>query len=82
MNPQFEEISSIHLDAVGQNLSQIARDQAFVILVNELKERIAESPSRSSLDKFEFSGLNFDVVGTAAGSIKDPGFALIFTKRE
>lgn len=82
MNPQFEEISGIRMDSVGQSIAQIARDQAFVSLVNDLKERVGNSPSRSALDEFEFSGVGFQVIGTSAGSIKDPGFAVIFRKRE
>ena len=36
MNPQFEEISGIRVDSIGQTLQQIARDQSFVLLVNDL----------------------------------------------
>ena len=82
MNPQFEEISGMRADSVGQSMSTVARDQAFVSLVTDLKDRVASSPSRSALDEFEFSGVLYQVVATAAGNHNEQGFAVVFKKKE
>jgi PAS domain-containing protein len=82
LNPQFEEISGVRSDVIGQALQQVARDQAFVMLVNDLKDRVESSPSRSALDDFEFSGVAYQVIATGAGPASKSGFALVFRKKE
>jgi len=82
LNPQFEEISGIRMDVIGQNLQQIARDQAFLMLVNDLKDRVEGSPSRSALDEFEFSGVGYQVIATGAGPLSQQGVALVFKRKE
>jgi hypothetical protein len=82
MNPQFEDVSGVRMDAIGQPLQQMARDQAFVMLVNDLKDRVEGSPSRSALDDFEFSGVAYQVIATGAGPIGKGGVALVFRKKE
>lgn len=82
LNPQFEEVSGIHMDAVGQNLTQMARDNAFVALVRDIQERVSTSPSRSALDNFEFSGVEYQVMAVGIGPLRDPGVALVFKKKE
>jgi len=82
LNPQFEEISGIRMDAIGQTLQQIARDQAFLMLVNDLKDRVESSPSRSALDEFEFSGVSYQVIATGAGPLSQQGIALVFKRKE
>jgi PAS domain-containing protein len=82
MNPQFEEVSGIRGEALGQTLNQAARDQAFVSLVNDLRDRVQSSPSRSALDEFEFSGVAYQVIGVGAGTIHHFGFGIIFKRKE
>ena len=82
MNPQFEEMSGIRMDSVGQSLAQMARDQAFVSLIQDLQERVGSSPSRSALDQFEFSGMDYQVISAGAGKPEEQGFAVIFKKKE
>ena len=82
MNSQFEEMSGIRMDAIGQSLSQMARDQAFVSLVKDLQERIGISQTRAASDEFEFSGVNYGVLAVGAGPIREWGFAITFRKKE
>jgi PAS domain-containing protein len=82
LNPQFEEISGIRIGAIGQTVQQVARDQAFVSLMSDLKERVLGSPSRSTSDEFEFSGLNYQVVASGVGPVTASGLALVFKKKE
>lgn len=82
MNPQFEEISGIRIVAIGQTVQQAARDQAFISLVNDLKDRVLASPSRSAMDEFEFSGLNYQVVAMGVGPVSQSGLALVFKRKE
>ena len=82
MNPQFEEVSGIRMDAVGQAVQQIARDQSLISLTKDLQDRVQSSPSRSALDDFEFSGVAYQVVATGAGPVSQSGFAMVFKKRE
>ncbi len=82
MNPQFEEIAGIRMDALGQALSIVARDQSFILLVTDLKERVGSSPSRSALDECEFSGVLYQVVATGAGPATEQGFSVIFKKKD
>jgi PAS domain-containing protein len=82
LNPQFEEISGVRADVVGQGIQQVARDQAFVMLVQDLKERVASSPSRSALDDFDFSGVAYQVIAAGAGPTTQGGFALVFKRKD
>lgn len=82
MNPQFEEVSGIRMDAVGQTVQQVARDQSLISLAKDLQERIQGSPSRSATDEFEFSGVAYQVIGTGAGPTSQSGFAMVFKKKE
>jgi PAS domain-containing protein len=66
LNPQFEEITGIRADgAVGEELSGLARDQAFAALVTDLIERSGSGPAG---EDFEFSGVAFKVQAVAIGS--------------
>ena len=82
MNPMFEEISGIRMDAIGQAVQQVARDQSLISLSKDLQERVQDSPSRSSLDEFEFSGVLYQVIATGAGPIGQSGFAMAFKKKD
>lgn len=82
MNPQFEEVSGIRGDAVGQAVQQVARDQSLISLTKDLQERVQSSPSRSATDDFEFSGVGYQVIATGAGPASQAGFAMVFKKKE
>jgi hypothetical protein len=82
MNPQFEEVSGIRLDAIGQAVQQVARDQSLISLAKDLQERVQSSPSRSATDDFEFSGVAYQVIATGAGPVSQAGFAMVFKKKE
>ncbi len=82
MNPQFEEVSGIRMDAIGQAVQQIARDQSLISLAKDLQERVVSSPSRSASDDFEFSGVSFHVIATGVGPANQSGFAMVFKKKE
>ena len=82
MNPQFEEVSGIRMEAIGQAIQQVARDQSLISLSKDLQERVQGSPSRSALDNFEFSGVAYQVIATGAGPVSKPGFAMAFKKKD
>jgi len=82
MNPQFEEVSGIRTEALGQAILQVARDQSLISLTKDLQERVQSSPSRSALDDFEFSGVAFQVIATGAGPVGKQGFAMVFKKKD
>ncbi len=82
MNSQFEEISGIRMDAIGQGLQQIARDQSMVSLIKDLHERVQGSQNRTATDDFEFSGVAYQVVGVGAGPEMQSGLGVVFRKKE
>ncbi len=74
MSALFEEISGIRADSAGgQELTQLARDQAFSSIVQDLLIRAVPGADGVSED-FEFSGTQFKLhasaIGTISGSIK------------
>lgn len=72
MNFQFEEISGIRADgAVGQEISSVARDQAFVALCSDLFDRASVGGAGATED-FDFSGQQFKVHGFALGTSGGP----------
>jgi hypothetical protein len=81
LNPQFEEMSGIRAEVMGQSISQMARDQAFVSLTRDLQDRVNASPSRSALDEFEFSGVAYQTIAAGVGPMGKSGIGLIFRKR-
>jgi pSer/pThr/pTyr-binding forkhead associated (FHA) protein len=67
LNPYFEEVAGIRADgAVGEDLSGLARDQAFSALISDLFDRATAGSDAS--EKFEFSGVDYEVKAVAAGS--------------
>ena len=82
INALFEEISGIRADSVGQNLQQVARDQSMISLTKDLMERVQGSPNRSANDDFEFSGVAYQVVGSAVGPMGQTGLAMVFKRKD
>ena len=81
MNEQFEEMSGIRAEAIGQTLSQMARDQSFVLLIQSLLDKAGTSPTRSSTDQTEFSGVMYDAIGAGVGPARDTGITIVFKKK-
>ena len=81
LNAQLDDVMGIRAEAIGQGLSQIARDTAFVALVNDLKERVAGSSSRSAMEETEFSGVLYQAVGVGVGPMMNSGLAIVFKKK-
>ena len=84
LNPVFEEISGIRADnAVGQELSSVARDQAFGTFSNDLFDR-APAGSEGVSEDFEFSGISYRMHVAAIGAMgnKPRCFILAATKQE
>ncbi len=81
VNAQFEEISGIRSDAIGQSLKSVA-DQALNLLAIDLKENAERSPSRMANDNFEFQGMGYQVIAAAVGPKEQPGLAIIFKRKD
>jgi PAS domain-containing protein len=82
MNAQFEEVSGIRGEGVGQAIQEIARDQSMVSLTKDLFERVQGSMTRSAVDDFEFSGVAYQVIGAGAGPQGQTGMAMIFKRKD
>ncbi len=82
MNSQFEEMSGMRMDSIGQQMQQVARDQSMISLTKDLMDRVLSSSNRVATDEFEFSGVAYWVVGTAVGPEGNSGMAMIFRKKE
>jgi PAS domain-containing protein len=68
LNGVFEELSGIRVDAaVGQEMSQVARDQAMGALTNDLLDR-APVGGDSISEGFDFSGISYKVYASAVGA--------------
>ncbi len=69
LNSTFEEVTGIRQDAAqGQELSSVARDQAFSSLVTDLLGR-CQPGADSGAEDFEFSGVAYRVSAAALGSL-------------
>lgn len=84
LNAIFEEASGIRADgAIGQELSSLARDQAFGSLVQDLFAR-AQPGSDGVSEDFDFSGVTFKLhasaVGAMTGTVK--AYVLLAIKAE
>ena len=76
----FEEVSGIRgSDSIGQELSSVARDQAFGSLVKDLFERI--DMGGSAAEEFEFNGAPYKIQAGAYGIGNSRGFLFLMTKK-
>lgn len=73
LNPLFEDASGIRGEsALGQHISDVARDQAFVAFMGDLLDRsVVGQPAPT--EEYEFSGIAFRVSAIALGA--GPGTA-------
>ena len=84
LNPMFEEMSGIRSDnALGQEISAVARDQAFGSLSNDLFDR-APAGSEGVSEDFEFSGVAYRMHVAAIGALGNRArcYILAATKQE
>jgi hypothetical protein len=62
LNSHFDNLTGIHLDSgLGQEITQLARDQAFTSLLQGLFDRVQPGDSSGVSDEFEFSGQPYKV---------------------
>lgn len=79
LSDAFEETTGIRMDAnLGQDLSAVARDQAFGVLISDLWDRCAAA--ESATEEFDFSGVAHRVSAAAISGQK--GFVLLVRRAE
>ena len=82
MNPIFEEISGLRFDnVVGQEMGDVARDQAMGSFTNDIFDR-ASTNSEGVSEDFEFSGVKFEIKASAVGQGSAKGFLMIAMRAE
>ncbi len=84
VNGPFEEITGIRGDtSMGQELSSVARDQAFAIFIQDAFER-ANVGSSGNVEDFDISGITYKVSTSAFGMPGGPprSFMMSLTKGE
>jgi PAS domain S-box-containing protein len=68
LNGLFEEITGIREDAsLGQQLTQVSRDQAFAAMIQDLLER-TQPGSQGVVEDFDFSGMGYKIYCTSIGA--------------
>lgn len=84
LNSYFEDVSGIRLDeAANQEFSSVARDQAFISLINELFEQSKASLGRTFSEEFDFSGIVYKVRAVALGNAAMvQGYCFVIFKEE
>lgn len=91
MNSVFEELSGIHAEqARGEDIRNLARDQALGAMVNDLFDRAhTSSQERSSIEggdgvgiqeDFDFSGISYKMTALFFGAGNARGFVLVAAK--
>ncbi len=84
MNSVFEDVTGIRADnSLGQDLSSVARDQAFSVLITDLFSR-AQPGADAGPEDFEFSGVSYRVSVSAIGNLgaQPRGYAMIIERKE
>jgi hypothetical protein len=80
MNEIFTEASGIRPDAFGQTVS-VAGDQAIAALVVDLQATASKSASRTTTDRFNFGGDDYDVVAMLLPVKEQAGLAVLFKRK-
>ena len=83
-NPHFEEVTGIREEnAIGNEVMQVARDQAFIVLTADLFDKAPVGGGPVS-DDFEFSGVGYHTSMAAVGVSGSPamGWILRMEKKE
>ena len=82
INSMFEEVSGIRLDnAIGQELSAVARDQSLGPFMNDLFDR-AQSGSEGLAEDYDFSGVSYKCHVSCVGSGSGKCYVLAAIKAE
>jgi PAS domain-containing protein len=69
INSAMEEITGIRADgSVGQDLQTFARDEAFMLMIQDLTSRAPVGSPDGMSDTMEFSGNNYKITASALGS--------------
>lgn len=84
INPMFEEITGIRAEsAVGQEFSDVARDQSWSAFTSDLFDRV-QAGSEGISENYDFSGTSHKVsvtaFGTSGGAIRC--YAFVLTRNE
>ncbi len=83
LNEVFEEITGINAsDGIGQDLSVVARDQAFSELVITLFDTAQVSLGSEVIEDFDFGGIQYQMRAVAFGRQSAVGFILTAIKKE
>ncbi len=83
MNTVFEDISGIRsADAFGKELTSVARDQAFSVLVSNLFDAAQMSLGQALGEDFDFGGIVYEMRTVALGKDRAMGFILSATRKE
>ena len=80
MNEIFTEASGIRPDAIGQAVS-VAGDQAIAALVVDLQKNAVQSAAKTTTDRFNFGGDDYDVVAMAMPVKDQTGLAVLFKRK-
>lgn len=82
INPYFEEVAGFrNQDSLNRPVSAVARDQAFVALVEDLFQQI-QSGSQKASEDFEFSGIAYKIYGAPVGVGNGKGLVLTAKRSE
>ncbi|NDG85027.1 MAG: hypothetical protein EBX52_08330, partial [Proteobacteria bacterium] len=80
INEIFTEASGIRTDAIGQGVG-VAGDQAISALVVDLQKNASQSPAKTTTDRFNFGGDDYDVVAMALQVKDQTGLAVLFKRK-
>jgi len=80
MNDIFIEASGIRNDAIGQAVSVVG-DQAISALIVDLMKMASQSLSKTTTDRFNFGGDDYDVVAMAVPVKDQTGLAVLFKRK-
>lgn len=83
VNSVFEDITGIRgMEALGKDLSSVARDDAFGAMTSEILNKLAVDPRTRISEDFEFSGINYKIHGSAAGTDRAMGYVVFIVKAD
>ena len=80
MNDLFLDVSGIRSDAIGQAVSVVG-DQAISALIVDLMKMAIQSQSKTTTDRFNFQGDDYEVVAMAVAVKDQTGLAVLFKRK-
>jgi len=70
LNSAFEEVSGIHaMNAVGDVIDNVSRDEAFPGLIKDLVSKAINTPNEGVSEEYEFSSGNHKITATAISGL-------------